>query len=160
MLISFLAKADDIDKLIVLTGINEMIEKSYSECLAGSSQLINDELQIESQKKALGIDSNHKDWNELKSIYKEFYFVACQYASAKEAKLIWRKSYKNNLSKREVNKLVKFYSSPLGRKTVNLDLKANAELQELMSQRYAVQAYKAQRTFEERIDRLTKRLNN
>lgn len=158
LLMPLLVKADEIDRLIKLTGINEMIKKSYSECLAGSSQLLSDELKLEDQSKIFGIGPGQKGWDELKSIYKEFYSVACKFLSVEEAKKIWRNSYKNNLSKSEINKLIKFYSSPLGKKVVNLDLQANAKLQEAISKRYAMQAYKAQRIFEQRIYSLKKRL--
>ncbi len=158
-LMPLFVNADEIDRLILLTGTAEMIEKAHSECVAGSSQLLSEELHIETLSKNLGIAPGKDGWDELQSIYKEFYSVACEYASVSDGMKIWRNSYKNNLNKSEINELIKFYSSPLGSKAIKLDIKANSELQELISERYAIQTTKAQRMLNERINGLMKRMS-
>ena len=158
LLVSTVVKADDIDNLVKLIGIDLMLEKAYEECLKGAESLLAEELKIESQSKNLGIDRNHKYWQELEEIYSDFYSVSCEYASEQEAKIVWREVYSKNLSTNEVKELIEFYSSPVGKKIIQLDLKANSTFQEMISKRYAVQALRARRIYEHRINMLMKKL--
>ena len=155
---SSIAHADEVDNLISLLGVEESIDKAVEECRAGSSQLLVEELRLETQSERLGIGRDHKLWLELAAIYEEFYSLSCEYASAEEAKNIWRQVYKSNLSDSEVKELISFYSRPLGKKVINLDLQANAKAQELISQRYAKYTYQAQRAFEVRMEEFLRKL--
>ena len=158
LVVSFVVKADDVDKLISLTGVEESIEKAYEECRKGSSLLMAEELTFEAQSKRLGIGRDHESWAELAAIYEEFFSVACEYASPEDARKIWREIYGSSLTASEVKELVAFYSRPLGKKVKELDLKANAELQEVISRRYAEQTHKAQRIFEFRMEEFLEKL--
>ncbi len=151
-------KADDIENLIMLIGVDSMIEKAYEECLEGAQNLLTEELHIESQSKNLGIDRDHKYWKELEAIFTEFYAVACEYVSIEDSKNIWRKVYSDGLTAREVDQLIEFYSSPIGKKITQLDIKANSDLQEMASKRYAKKSSRAQRVYEYRINQLMRKL--
>jgi hypothetical protein len=157
-LVSTTVKADDVDNLVKLTGVDLMLEKAYEECLKGAESLLAEELKIESLSKNLGIDRNHKYWQELEEIFSDFYSVTCEYASVEEAKIIWREVYSKNLNANEVKELIEFYSSPVGKKIIQVDLKANSTFQEMISKRYAEQALRAQRMYEYRMNMLIKKL--
>ncbi len=158
LLFSAAVKADDVDNLVKLTGVDLVLEKAYEECFKGAESLLAEELKIESQSKRLGIDRNHKHWQELEKIYSEFYSTSCEYASAEEAKIIWREVYARNLSANEVKELIIFYSSPEGKKIIQVNLIANSMFQEMISKRYAEQALRAQRMFEHQINMLMNKL--
>ena len=78
--VSTAVQANDVDKLISLVGVEEMIEKAYEECRAGSSQLLAEELRLEAQGERLGIGPDQKNWMELAAIYEEFYSLSCEYS--------------------------------------------------------------------------------
>ncbi|MCU7874614.1 MAG: DUF2059 domain-containing protein [Candidatus Thiodiazotropha sp. (ex Lucinoma borealis)] len=160
VLFSVPVKAGNVDNLIKLIGIESMLEKAYEECLRGSQSLLSEELRIESQAKTLGINPEHKYWGELEKIFKEFYEASCEFVSVEESKKIWHAVYANGLSKKEIAELVEFYSGSVGKKIVELDIKANTRHQVMTSNRYAKYASKARRVYEYRINKLIQKIES
>jgi hypothetical protein len=152
------AIAGDVDRLVSLLGIDQMVEKAVTDCRMAAEKSMNSDDVLEAYGKQLEITPKHDAWNELETMFEGFMATACNYVSVEEVKDVWRRAYKKEFTQPEIAKLVDFYSSPLGKKMIKMDLKANAQFQELVKDRYAEGYKEARRKFMCLVARFARKL--
>lgn len=145
-------RADSIEELIELFRIKEEIEAQHKECLQGSSQSIEAEIQYELETERLEIEPGDEDWALLIAIYSEYYNALCDYLSGEEILNFYRSEFRKRFTPEEIATLIEFHRTPVGKKLNNELFEINRVFGKILSERQSIDAYEAQRRFEEHIE--------
>jgi hypothetical protein len=103
-----------------------------------------------------GISPGSKLWPNVVEAFQEFYNESCSYMDKEAFLVTTARAYSSLLSKRELRDVIKFYSSPLGRKLANSHAAAGAAFQREAFARLAETSKKANARLIERVNELAK----
>jgi len=152
LLYANVAPADNVEELIELFRIKEEIESQHKECLDGSAQSIEAEIQYELESERLEIEPGDEDWALLIAIYSEFYNALCDYLSGEEILNFYKSEFRKRFTPEEIDTLIEFHRTPAGKKLNNELFEINRIFGKTLSERQSIDAYEAQRRFEEHIE--------
>ena len=145
-------RADNVDELIELFNIQREYAAQHSECLAGAVKSLEFELQLELQSDELEIEKGDPDWALLAAIYSEYYEAICGYLSGDEIVNFYRAEFRKRFSSREIDALIEFYRTPLGKKLTAEWFEINRVFAEIQNERQSIDAFEAQQQFDLRME--------
>jgi hypothetical protein len=117
------------DKLVALMKYDTVLKDTLRRCkeLAGT---IGPENYVKSNPNIFGgIAPGSVLWPEVVGAFTEFYNETCSYLGENKLLASMAQAYSSNMTERELEDVIKFYSSPIGQKLVVASVAANTALQ-------------------------------
>ncbi|MDH3377952.1 MAG: DUF2059 domain-containing protein [Gammaproteobacteria bacterium] len=144
--------SEDIEELIALIRLEEDIKNQYQECISGSANITEVEIQHEIRNEYSDIMLDSEDLVLLVSIYSEFYNYRCSYLSGDAVPNFYRLEFRKRFTHAEIKSLIEFYKTPLGLKLNNQWIEISKEYGKIIKDRSAVDSFEAQRRYENQME--------
>ena len=146
------AAADNVDELVELYQIREDVKAQHEECLKGAVQALEMDLQSGFAEDEFDIERGDPDWALLGAIYSEYYASVCSYLKDDFLVDFYREEIRKRFTSDEIDALIEFNKTPLGRKMNDQWFLINREYGAIVTERQNRDAQDAQRRFERRMD--------
>lgn len=98
-----------------------------------------------------GLSPNSKYWSEIEKVTNQYWQDVCQYMSEGEMTDIFIDHYQKEFTDSELIELIDFYSSELGQKIANTNLKANFDFQDFAYSAMSKKSGEAGKLFLEKL---------
>jgi hypothetical protein len=103
-----------------------------------------------------GITPQSRLWPSVVHAFQEFYNNTCEYMDGEALTTVAAQSYASTLSKQDLADVIKFYSSPVGKKLADAQVAAGAAFQKEAAARLAESYSRANDEFSKRLADLIK----
>jgi len=147
------AAADNVDELIELFRLEQEMQAQHRECLDNSSKSVEADLRNYLESGELGIEPGDEDWALLIAIYAEYYNAFCDYLAGDAILNFYRSEFRQRFTPVEIDALIEFNSTPIGKKLNDEWFDMNRAYSELAAQRQLADSRAAQTRFEERMEK-------
>jgi len=149
-------KREVAERLVEKLDYSQQIRIHKKECHQTTRLLPAEDLVDEDPEFFAGITPSSKYWPLVRYAYEEFNRAACDFWDESDFLSLLAREYASRLSLEELRQALTFYSTPVGQKLTRANVAVSAELQKLISSRYADQAKKAQAEFAKRMTAIRK----
>ena len=152
LLVCTSAVADNVDELVALYRIQEDLQAQHQQCLDGAALSLEMDLESAQQSQELDIAPGDPDWALLGAIYSEYFAKICSYLEGEEILNFYRSEIRKRFTAAEIDTLIEFNKTPLGRKVNAEWLNINRVYTDILNERQALDAFDAQQRFDSRMD--------
>lgn len=149
-------KIEMAEHLVDTLDYSQQFQVHKKECHENTRLLSAEDLANENPEYFGGITPSSKYWPLVQHIYEEFNRTACDFLDESDFLNLLASEYASKLSLEELQQALTFYNTQVGEKLIKANLAVSAELQKLISSRYADKAKKAQTEFAKRLAAIKK----
>ncbi len=144
-------KREVAERLVEKLDYSQQIRIHKKECHRTTKLLPAEELVDEDPEFFSSITPKSEHWPLVRYAYEEYNRTACDFWDESDFLSLLAREYTSRLSLQELHQALAFYDTPVGQKMTRANVGVAAELQKVISSRYAEQAKKAQAEFARKI---------
>ncbi len=150
--------AEDIEEIVALLLIEEELKTQHKQCIESSANITESEIRHGLDSEYSDVEFDADDIALLVSIYADFYTYGCSYLAGNEAVSFFKAEIRKRFYHEEIIALIDFYKTPLGRKLNAQWFEINTLYGNILQERQLVDAFEAQRRYEEQMEKFWIRL--
>lgn len=120
---------EDSDKLVEILDYKQQFKNAFEICKETINYISPEDLLIDNPDYFYGFNEDSEEWPQVVSIYKQYYESSCDYINTTKYMNIMSEVYESSLSKEQLQQILKFYSTPTGKKLVEAGVTTSLQIQ-------------------------------